>query len=299
MASTKKQNQKKNNGAKTKPKVNILTIFVCIFVGLAIVLGATLGIVSYAKNSRAAVKYKGTLMDSETASFFMSYYKYRYMGMLSSAGVDGVEDTPGFWNSTYEGEDKTYGELLYEGACEYIGQLVAACYLYDSYAKHREGSLTKMRQQLVCEKTLAKIAKRIGLGDYLNLGNGEEYSDCRSRPKILADALEALIAAVYLDSVAQGKESYKEVILSLFGDEIENSSKKRNDYKSMLQQLAEQDGAAILEYRVLFEQGPEHDKRFTVGAYINNNEVGRGRGRSKREAEQAAAKQALILFGEL
>ncbi len=186
---------------------------------------------------------------------------------------------------------------------EFLGdavlQLVISRRLYDSYAKHREGSLTKMRQQLVCEKTLAKIAKKIGLGDYLNLGNGEEYSDCRSRPKILADALEALIAAVYLDSVAQGKESYKEVILSLFGDEIENSSKKRNDYKSMLQQLAEQDGAAILEYRVLFEQGPEHDKRFTVGAYINNNEVGRGFAKTKKLAEMQAAKVALKLFGVL
>ena len=186
---------------------------------------------------------------------------------------------------------------------EFLGdavlQLVISRRLYDSYAKHREGSLTKMRQQLVCEKTLAKIAKRISLGDFLNLGNGEEYSDCRSRPKILADALEALIAAVYLDSVAQGNESYKEVILSLFGDEIENSSKKRNDYKTMLQQLAEQDGAAILEYRVLFEQGPEHDKRFTVGAYINNNEVGRGFAKTKKLAEMQAAKVALKLFGVL
>lgn len=186
---------------------------------------------------------------------------------------------------------------------EFLGdavlQLVISRRLYDSYAKHREGSLTKMRQQLVCEKTLAKIAKKISLGDFLNLGNGEEYSDCRSRPKILADALEALIAAVYLDSVAQGNESYKEVILSLFGDEIENSSKKRNDYKTMLQQLAEQDGAAILEYRVLFEQGPEHDKRFTVGAYINNNEVGRGFAKTKKLAEMQAAKVALKLFGVL
>lgn len=205
-------------------------------------------------------------------------------------------------HSSYTNELRTRGMRAESNErLEFLGdavlQLVISERLYDSYAKHREGSLTKMRQQLVCEKTLAKIAKRISLGDYLNLGNGEEYSDCRSRPKILADALEALIAAVYLDCMAQGNENYKEVILSLFGDEIHNSSKKRNDYKTMLQQLAEQDGAAILEYRVLFEQGPEHDKRFTVGAYINNNEVGRGFAKTKKLAEMQAAKVALKLFG--
>ena len=184
---------------------------------------------------------------------------------------------------------------------EFLGdavlQLVISERLYESYAKHREGSLTKMRQQLVCEKTLARIARKIELGKYLNLGNGEEFSDCRSRPKILADALEALIAAVYLDSLSRGEDSYKQVIFSLFGDEIENSSKQKNDYKTMLQQLAEQDGAAMLEYRVLFEQGPEHDKRFTVAAYINNNEVGRGFAKTKKLAEMQAAKVALKLFG--
>lgn len=184
---------------------------------------------------------------------------------------------------------------------EFLGdavlQLVISEQLYAEYSKHREGSLTKMRQQLVCEKTLAKIARSISLGDYLNLGNGEENADCRNNPKILADALEALIAAVYLDSVAFGSEKYKGVVAALFDGEIRDASKGRTDYKSRLQQLAEQDGAAILEYRVLYEDGPEHDKRFTVGAYINNNEVGRGFAKTKKLAEMQAAKQALRLFG--
>ena len=186
---------------------------------------------------------------------------------------------------------------------EFLGdavlQLVVSERLFESYAKHREGSLTKMRQQLVCEKTLAKIAGRIDLGSYLNLGNGEELGDCRSRPKILADALEALIAAVYLDSLSQGKDDYRRVVWLLFEDEIKTSSMHRTDYKTRLQQLAEQDGAAMLEYRVLFEQGPEHDKRFTVAAYINNNEVGRGFAKTKKLAEMQAAKVALKLFGVL
>ena len=184
---------------------------------------------------------------------------------------------------------------------EFLGdavlQLVISEHLYDSFTKYREGALTKMRQQLVCEKTLAKIAKTIDLGSYINLGNGEEVTDCRTRPKILADALEALIAAVYLDAMSRGSEEYKNVILTLFAGEIENSTKQKTDAKTRLQQLAEQDGSVILEYRILHEEGPEHNKRFTVAAYINNNEVGRGDGRTKKHAEMHAAKMALKLFG--
>ena len=186
---------------------------------------------------------------------------------------------------------------------EFLGdavlQLVISEHLYSSYSKYREGALTKMRQQLVCEKTLSRIARKIGLGEYINLGNGEEASDCRSRPKILADALEALIAAIYLDSAARGEEGYKSVVLSLFEEEIKKSSRERTDFKTRLQQLAEQDGAAVLEYRVISEDGPEHNKSFTVAAFINNNEVGRGSGKTKKLAEMHAAKMALKLFGVL
>ena len=184
---------------------------------------------------------------------------------------------------------------------EFLGdavlQLVISEHLYGCFSKYREGALTKMRQQLVCEKTLARIAASIELGSYVNLGNGEELSDCRSRPKILADALEALIAGVYLDSSARGSDDYKRVILSLFEKEIIRASQQKTDFKTRLQQLAEQDGSAVLEYRVILEEGPEHNKRFTVAAYVNNNEVGRGSGRTKKLAEMQAAKMALGLFG--
>jgi ribonuclease-3 len=154
-----------------------------------------------------------------------------------------------------------------------------------------------MRQQLVCEKTLARIAKSISLGDYVNLGHGEEIADCRKRPKILADALEALIAAIYIDSVSSGNENYKKVVITLFEDEIKKSINQKTDFKTRLQQLTEQDGAALLEYRVVSEDGPEHNKSFTVAAFVNNNEVGRGIGRTKKHAEMQAAKMALKLFG--
>lgn len=185
---------------------------------------------------------------------------------------------------------------------EFLGdavlQMVISEYLYESYKKFREGALTKMRQRLVCEKSLAEIAEGIELGEYLNLGNGEESTDCRKRPKILADALEALIAAVYLDCRATGSEKYKEVVLSLFSDEvIFESSRQKTDYKTLLQQLAEQDGAALLEYRVIEESGPDHDKIFKVACYVNNNEVGVGEAPTKKEAEMLAAGMALKLFG--
>ena len=184
---------------------------------------------------------------------------------------------------------------------EFLGdavlQLVISEHLFNNFSKHREGALTKMRQQLVCEKTLARIAKNISLGDYVNLGNGEEIADCRKRPKILADALEALIAAVYIDSVSSGSESYKQVVISLFEEEIKKSITEKTDFKTRLQQLTEQDGAALLEYRVIREDGPEHNKSFTVAAFVNNNEVGRGIGKTKKHAEMQAAKMALKLFG--
>ena len=183
---------------------------------------------------------------------------------------------------------------------EFLGdavlQIVISEYLYKNYKKYREGALTKMRQQIVCERTLARIANRIRLGDFLNIGHGEEITDCRSRPKILADALEAVIGAAYLDSLSKGSDSYKALVLSLFSEEI-NRSSERTDYKTMLQQLAEQDGAALLEYRIIEMSGPEHKKTFTIAAYINNNEVGRGSAATKKNAEMKAAQMALRLFG--
>ena len=184
---------------------------------------------------------------------------------------------------------------------EFLGdavlEIVISEYLYSNFSKYREGALTKMRQRLVCEKTLARIAHRLDVGSYLNLGNGEESADLRRRPKVLADAFEALIGALYLDSLSKGDEAYKSVILSLFMDEIDAAENQRTDFKTMLQQLAEQEGSALLEYRVVSEDGPDHNKLFTVEALINNNVVGRGSAQTKKDAEMQAAKQALQLFG--
>lgn len=184
---------------------------------------------------------------------------------------------------------------------EFLGdavlEMAVSEYLYSNFKKYREGALTKMRQNLVCEKTLAKIAAEIDLGDYLNLGRGEELTDCRQRPKVLADALEAIIGAVYLDCGISGNE-WRKIILSLYAKEFTLISTVQNtDFKTRLQQLIEQDGSSVLEYRVVSTSGPEHKKIFTVVAFVNNNEVGRGEAGSKKDAEMQAAAAALSLFG--
>ena len=205
-------------------------------------------------------------------------------------------------HSSYSNEQKSRGmNFSSNERLEFLGdsvlELVVSEYLYASYKNRSEGQLTKMRQTLVCEKTLSKIAAEIELGDYLHVGRGEEITDLRKRPKVLADALEAVLAAVYLDS-GRDYASYSGVIVELFKSELLQSAEmQRGDYKTLLQELVEKDGASLLEYVILEERGPEHDKEFTVGARINNNLVGTGISKSKKDAEMKAAEQALRLFG--
>ena len=187
-------------------------------------------------------------------------------------------------------------------ALEFLGdavlEIVISEYLFDRYSKHGEGALSKLRQTIVCEATLSKIAERIKLGEYLNIGTSEENLGLRNRKKIIADALEALIAAVYLDDRTNARGNlYPAVIICLFESEMELIMKAGNrDYKTLLQQFVEKNGDAVLRYDIE-ESGPEHEKTFIATAYINNNKVGDGKGTTKRSAEMQAAKVALRLFG--
>lgn len=205
-------------------------------------------------------------------------------------------------HSSYANE-RRYKGIVYPSneRLEFLGdavlQIVISEYIYERFSDKGEGNLTKMRQGIVCEKTLAIIAKKLSLGEYLNVGHGEEITDCRNRPKILADALEAVIAAIYIDSDKFSKNGSKSAILKLFLPFMETKSTQNADYKTLLQQLVEKDGASVLEYSVISEQGPEHDKLFTVQAIVNNNVVGEGTSSTKKDAEQQAAKVALKLFG--
>lgn len=183
---------------------------------------------------------------------------------------------------------------------EFLGDSVLSYvtseYLYSEFPYLPEGDLSRIRASAVCEKSLHKLASSIGLGDYLLLGNGEENTNGRKRPSILADAFEALLAAIYLDG---GIETVKKFLLPIIIPEISEITQKGKDldYKTSLQQIIQQEKGDLLEYVITDETGPAHMKEFTVEARLNGNVIGRGIGGSKRAAEQNAAKEALSLFG--
>ncbi len=175
--------------------------------------------------------------------------------------------------------------------------LTVSEYLYTNYPDLPEGELSKVRAGTVCEKALAKFAREIELGKYLFLGHGEEITHGRERPSILADAFEAVLAAMFIDG---GIAPVKEFLLPFATEEIKQIIARGNtkDYKSMLQQFIQQEQGDVLEYRLVSESGPAHERVFETEAYLNNNVIGKGIGRSKRESEQMAAKEALALFGQ-
>jgi ribonuclease-3 len=182
---------------------------------------------------------------------------------------------------------------------EFLGDsvlsIVVADYLYHHYPELPEGELTRIRAASVCEKALYGFAKSINLGDSLLLSRGEQNTGGRNRPSILADAFEALIAAIYLDG---GMEPAKAFILKYVVPTLDNHRKAAfKDYKTLLQEVIQQNPEDRLTYLLVEESGPAHDKVFKYEVHINSNPVGTGTGRSKKEAEQAAAKEALRLMG--
>ena len=177
---------------------------------------------------------------------------------------------------------------------EFLGDsvlgFVTAEYLFAKHPTAPEGELTRIRALLVCEDSLHEVAQRLKLGEYLKLGHGEESG--RTRPSILADATEAVFAAVYLDGgIRAASELIHRVLLDK--EREETAEAKRRDYKTKLQELVQRTPNQVLTYRLIGEQGPDHDKVFSFAVLLNDTVVGTGEGRSKKEAEQMAAKDAL------
>lgn len=197
--------------------------------------------------------------------------------------------------ATSKGENAKSNERL-----EFLGDsvlsLVVSRYLFEEYPTLPEGDLSKIRAQTVCEKTLALFARKISLGDYLLLGHGEYQNKGNERDSILADAFEALLAALYLDG---GLEIVKAFLLPFASEQITEIVKSHHtmDYKTMLQQIVQQDNGVVLDYCIVSETGPAHKRVFEVEARLDGNVIGRGKGFSKREAEQLAAKEGLSYFG--
>ena len=187
---------------------------------------------------------------------------------------------------------------------EFLGDAVLSSivseYIFNEYPDLPEGELTQRRKAVVQSSALCSYSRRIGLGDFLFLGNGEEKGGGRDRQSTLENAFEALVAAIYLDAGAEGKRAVKDFVLPFIVKELtDNYNAITTDPKTELQQLIQQAEGDFLEYVTVGESGPDHEKTFRVEARMNSNVIGRGVGRSKREAEQAAAMEALKLFGEI
>lgn len=205
-------------------------------------------------------------------------------------------------HSSYANENKlkiTDNNERLEFLGDTIVSLIVSQYLYKKYPNYPEGELTKIRAKVVCESSLAFAAQKIELGKYLLLGKGEESTGGRERESILADATEALVGAIYMDS---DFETVNELLLQNFEADIVYAVAKGAlfiDYKTELQENLQKITRAKIEYRVVKEEGPDHNKIFYMNLIVDNKIVGTGTGRSKKEAEQMAAKEALLVMGEM
>lgn len=196
-------------------------------------------------------------------------------------------------HSSYANE-RWHNSLLCNERLEFLGDsvlgMLVAEYLYRNFPSRPEGELTRMRADMVCEGTLAAVANRIGLGEHLLLGHGEERFGGRTRPSILADAMESVIAAAFLDG---GLGAAKEIVERFIFVEVPVRKMHNMDYKTQLQELVQQKKNQVISYALTGEDGPDHNKVFRVEVSVNGQVVGTGTGSSKKRAEQDAARVAV------
>ena len=196
-------------------------------------------------------------------------------------------------HSSYANE-RWHNSLLSNERLEFLGDsvlgMLVAEYLFRTFPDRPEGELTRMRADMVCEQTLAAAANKIGIGEHLLLGHGEERFGGRSRNSILADAMESVIAACFLDG---GIEAALKVVQRFILVEVPVTKLHNVDYKTQLQELVQQKKNQVLSYTLTGESGPDHDKKFDVAVSLNGKVVGSGSGSSKKRAEQMAAASAM------
>ena len=216
-------------------------------------------------------------------------YKFNNVELLKNALV----------HSSYANEIRgnTHSNERLEFLGDSVLSIIVADHIYHKYSNMPEGELTRMRASLVCEKTLCALSRELGIGEYLLLGRGEDKNGGRERDSILADAFEAVLAAIYLDGgMAAAKKHILNTVLRDFDNHSDEDSFK--DYKTTLQEIIQRNPEECVSYILLDETGPDHDKQFTVAVKLNSNIIGTGTGKSKKQAEQMAAHQALKLMGE-
>ncbi len=210
-------------------------------------------------------------------------YRFKNIALLQNA----------LTHSSYANE-RFHDSLKSNERLEFLGDsvlgMVTAEYLYRNFSNRPEGELSRMRADMVCEKSLARIAERLNLGKHLLLGNGEEQNGGRNRDSILADAVESVIAACFLDG---GMEPARSFIDSFVLTEVPVRKMHNADYKTALQETIQQKKNQTLTYALVAERGPDHDKWFEVEVRLNGKLLGTGSGSSKKRAEQEAARVAL------
>ncbi|MFK7695892.1 ribonuclease III [Paenibacillus sp. HJGM_3] len=200
-----------------------------------------------------------------------------------------------FTHSSYVNEQRSL-HLRDNERLEYLGDAVLELgvseFLFNAYPRRSEGELTKLRASIVCEPSLCGFAEKLEFGSYMFLGKGEELTGGRTRPAMLADVFEAFIGALYLD---QGLEAVRDFLRKhVFLDLPDEAQLQVADYKTWLQEHTQQRGLGTVEYRIVDETGPAHDRQFSAEVRLDGELLGQGVGRSKKESEQQAASQALI-----
>ena len=190
----------------------------------------------------------------------------------------------------YENNVESNEKLEFLG--DSILEFISSTYLFENYSHLKEGEMTKVRATVVCEKSLYKVAKMHNFSDFLYLGKSERQSGGEDRPAILADSVEAVIAAMFLDGGIQVAEKF---IIENLKDEIEIASKNvgQKDYKTVLQEKLQENGEVEIKYTILREFGPDHDKTFEAQVECDHKKLAVGTGKSKKQAEMEAARKAL------
>lgn len=199
-----------------------------------------------------------------------------------------------FTHSSYVNEHR-YLQLSDNERLEFLGdavlELAVSKFLYREYPKVPEGKLTKLRAAIVCEESLAKFAKECRFDQSIRLGKGEEHSGGRNRPALLCDLFEAFLGALYLDQGFEAVETFLEKVV--FPKILAGAFSHEMDHKTRLQEVLQRSGDVLIDYRLIKEEGPAHERQFWTQVYFNGEKIGEGQGKSKKLAEQAAAANAL------
>lgn len=215
-------------------------------------------------------------------------YKFKNINLLKNALI----------HSSYANEVRgnTHSNERLEFLGDSVLSIIVSEHIYTKFPNMPEGELTRMRASLVCEKSLCEFSRELGIGAYLKLGKGEDKNGGRDRDSILADAFEAVLAAIYLDSGIEPAKNH--VMNTVLRDLKHHEEDTFKDYKTTLQEIIQRNPEESVSYFLIDETGPDHNKSFTVEVRMNSNVIGTGSGKNKKQAEQMAAKQALQLMGE-